>query len=82
MEYDVSLATCSDVASFLRVQSSTVRRLASSGKIPALKVGRQWRFSMAAIREWAREESDDNVGSDASDLEEGNNSTSIEEVEG
>lgn len=52
-----SLATCVEVAQFLRVKPSTVRRLVSEGEIPGFKVGRQWRFSMDVIRAWAQERS-------------------------
>ena len=36
----------------LRVDRSTVYRMAEDGRLPAIKVGRQWRFPAAAIDRW------------------------------
>jgi len=33
-----------DVANYLRIPVSTVYRLAQDGKVPAVKVGKHWRF--------------------------------------
>jgi excisionase family DNA binding protein len=33
-----------EVANYLRVPVSTIYRLAQDGKIPAVKVGKHWRF--------------------------------------
>jgi excisionase family DNA binding protein len=33
-----------DVANYLRMPNSTVYRLAKDGRIPAVKVGKHWRF--------------------------------------
>jgi excisionase family DNA binding protein len=33
-----------DVAGYLRLPVSTVYRLAQDGKVPAVKVGKHWRF--------------------------------------
>ena len=38
------LMTLVDVATYLRLSKDTVYRMASSGKLPASKVGSQWRF--------------------------------------
>lgn len=37
---------------FLSIPVPTLYRLARSGKLPGRKIGRQWRFSRAAIAEW------------------------------
>lgn len=63
------LATCTEIAQFLRVQPSTVRRLAAQGEVPAFKVGRQWRFSMSKVREWAERRSDESGAPDADTIE-------------
>ena len=38
------ILTIKDVADFLRVPVSSVYKLAQDGKIPAIKVGKHWRF--------------------------------------
>jgi excisionase family DNA binding protein len=38
------LLTAEDVSRLLHVDASTVYRMASDGRLPAVKVGRQWRF--------------------------------------
>ena len=49
-----NLLTAKDVAKHLRMHIITVYRLAEQGKIPGVKVGRQWRFHQDVIDEWAR----------------------------
>jgi excisionase family DNA binding protein len=41
-----------EVSKYLRLHPYTVRRLAKSGKIPAFKVGGQWRFDVQDIEKW------------------------------
>jgi len=51
------LMTLEEVATYLRVTKKTVYRLLKQGKIPASKVGRQWRFDKASIDEWLKQKS-------------------------
>jgi excisionase family DNA binding protein len=44
------LLTAQQVQDLLRVDRSTVYRMAESGRLTAVKVGRQWRFPAASIR--------------------------------
>lgn len=44
--------TVDEVAKRFGLNSTTVYRLAQQGKLPAFKVGRQWRFSHARLEEW------------------------------
>jgi excisionase family DNA binding protein len=44
--------TARDVQDLIRVDRSTIYRMAESGRLPAIKVGRQWRFPSDAIHEW------------------------------
>jgi excisionase family DNA binding protein len=37
---------------YLNLHVRTIRRLAKDGLIPALKVGKRWRFKRAALEEW------------------------------
>lgn len=49
------LMTLEEVAEYLRVTKTTVYRLLRQGKIPANKVGHQWRFNKTSIDEWLHE---------------------------
>ncbi|TDA68587.1 MAG: helix-turn-helix domain-containing protein [Clostridia bacterium] len=40
-----------EVADLLRVSNQTVYNLVKSGRLPATKIGREWRFSRARIQE-------------------------------
>jgi len=57
--------TLEEVAGYLRVTEKTIYRLLRQGRIPATKVGHQWRFDKAWINEWLQRES---VGASASIL--------------
>lgn len=46
--------TVEEVAAYLRVKPSTVYDWAKQGKIPAVKMGRLWRFETEKIEEWVR----------------------------
>lgn len=46
------MLTARDVQDLLQVDRSTVYRMAEAGRIPAIKVGRQWRFPAAQIASW------------------------------
>jgi excisionase family DNA binding protein len=41
-----------DVAKRFGVNPTTVYRLAKQGRLPAFKVGSQWRFSGARLEQW------------------------------
>ena len=51
------LMTVAEVARYLRVTEKTVYRLLKKGRIPATKVGRQWRFERNSIDEWLHQNS-------------------------
>ena len=44
--------TVEDVAERFHVNVTTVYRLAKRGRLPAFKVGNQWRFSATRLDEW------------------------------
>jgi excisionase family DNA binding protein len=46
------LMTVGEVADYLRVTEKTIYRLLERGRIPATKVGRQWRFDVRLIDKW------------------------------
>lgn len=44
-----------ELSKYLKIDTATAYRLTSSGKIPAFKVGRQWRFKKDDIDRWIQE---------------------------
>jgi len=49
------LLTLEEVAAWLRLSKDSVYRLTQGGKIPAFKVGTQWRFKQTEIDAWMTE---------------------------
>ena len=49
--------TAEQVARYLRVDKFTVYRLVTKKKIPAFKVGNQWRFKRELLDEWLKKNS-------------------------
>jgi excisionase family DNA binding protein len=47
-----SLITAEEVAAYLAVSEAWVAEQARAGEIPAIKLGRYWRFRMSEIEEW------------------------------
>jgi excisionase family DNA binding protein len=45
------LWTVEDVADYLKLQPETIRSMARRGELPALKIGKVWRFQKHAIHE-------------------------------
>lgn len=46
------LLTTHDVQELLHVDRTTIYRMIESGQLPALRVGKQWRFARAEIEQW------------------------------
>ena len=46
------LLTAEQVARYLKVDKFTIYRLLTQKKIPAFKVGNQWRFKKSILEEW------------------------------
>jgi len=51
------LMNLSEAAEFLHIDPDTLRSLTRRGRVPAMKIGRQWRFDPVLLREWVREQS-------------------------
>lgn len=49
---DDTLLTTDEVQEYLQVNLRTVYRLIKAGRIPAVRVGRQWRFRKGDIERW------------------------------
>ncbi len=45
------LWTVEDVAEYLQLQPETIRNMARKGELPAIKIGKVWRFHRQAIHE-------------------------------
>ena len=48
--------TLPEVADYLQVSKDLIYRLAQKGKIPASKVGNQWRFKKEKIDQWMEDQ--------------------------
>ena len=56
-EPDGDILTLDEVAAYLKAGKRTIYRLAASGEIPAFKLGGTWRFSLADIDRWIKQQS-------------------------
>jgi excisionase family DNA binding protein len=61
METTDAIMTVDEVAKYLTLHPLTVRRLARDGEIPAVKIGRQWRFKRDLLDRWLADRSMENV---------------------
>ena len=50
----MTFLTTKDLQDLIKVDKSTIYRMAEDGRIPAVKVGRQWRFPADAVETWLR----------------------------
>lgn len=55
------ILTVKQLANYLQMDEHTIYRLAKSGKIPAMKIGAEWRFKKNLIDKWIEETSIDNI---------------------
>ncbi len=53
---DDTFLTTEEVIDYLQVNLRTVYRLIKAGKIPAVRVGRQWRFRKGDLDAWLETE--------------------------
>ena len=49
------IMTTKELAGYLRLHQITICKFAAEGKIPAVRVGRVWRFDKEAIDKWISE---------------------------
>ncbi len=49
---EIVLLTVKQVAEYLQLKESTIYAWAQDGKIPAIKIGRTWRFRRADLDSW------------------------------
>ena len=55
---DVGIMTVHDVAEYLRLSEAKVYKMANEGHVPALRMGKTWRFKKELIDEWIRRETE------------------------
>ena len=46
--------TLEQIADYLQISTSSIYKMVQAGRIPAYKVGRQWRFKKQEIDEWVQ----------------------------
>ena len=52
MNRDDEIMTIDDVAKYLKLKPQTIYTWAQKGKIPAAKIGKEWRFSRKILEKW------------------------------
>jgi len=55
MKKSKEILTAKEVADYLNIHPLTVHRYAREGKIPAFKIGTDWRFHKKYIQRWIKE---------------------------
>jgi len=55
------ILTVKQLASYLQMDEHTIYRLAKSGKIPAMKIGAEWRFKKDLVDRWIEEKCLENI---------------------
>jgi excisionase family DNA binding protein len=55
MQKEKEIITSKEVAEYLNIHPLTVRKYAKEGKIPAFKIGTDWRFHKKYIDQWIKE---------------------------
>ena len=58
---DREVMTIKDVAQYLRISEAKVYELARTGSIPALRIGKAWRFQKDLLKQWVRRSAEANV---------------------
>jgi len=66
MSKNKEILTAKEVAEYLNIHPLTVQKYAREGKIPAFKIGTDWRFHKKYIERWIKEKSAYNLDGKAS----------------
>lgn len=61
MEKVKEILTAKEVAEYLKIHPLTVHKYARDGKIPAFKIGTDWRFHKKYIDKWIKDKLDYNL---------------------
>lgn len=63
MPNNKEILTAKEVAEYLNIHPLTVHKHAREGKIPAFKIGTDWRFHKKHIERWIKQKSTSNLRS-------------------
>ena len=55
--------TVEQAAALLQLTPATVRRFASAGRVPGIKLGRRWRFDETVLSDWLKSRALENLKS-------------------
>ena len=61
VQNDGEVMTIGDVAQYLRISEAKVYELARTGTIPALRIGKSWRFQKDLLKQWVRKSAEANI---------------------
>jgi excisionase family DNA binding protein len=56
IERESRVMTVGEVAKYLRVHQTTIYRLLKTHKLPAFRVGSDWRFNSETIEKWMHQQ--------------------------
>jgi len=59
MENEDKIMTIDEVADYLRLKAQTIYTWAQEKKIPAAKLGKEWRFKKSVIDKWFNQHIDE-----------------------
>ena len=62
MELNDEIMTLEEVANYLKLKPQTIYTWAQEKKIPAAKLGKEWRFKKSIIDEWFLQHIDEKFG--------------------
>ena len=54
----VAIMTVHDVAEYLRLSEAKIYKMAREGHVPAIRMGKKWRFKKDLIDDWIRRETE------------------------
>ncbi|MGA8567858.1 MAG: helix-turn-helix domain-containing protein [Candidatus Binataceae bacterium] len=54
--------TVAELSEYLHIHRTTIYRMLREGRLPGFRIGSDWRFSLEAIEEWAREQMKTSAG--------------------
>ena len=57
-ELQIDIMTVHDLAKYLRLSELKVYKLAREGSVPAIRLGKTWRFRKSLVDEWIRHETE------------------------
>ncbi len=61
-EIEEGIMTVHDVAHYLRLSEAKVYQMAQDSELPAIRIGKSWRFKKDLIDEWLRHQAATNSG--------------------